>query len=60
MRERGTCPREAGPPVEQPRRTEKKCCYVHKSGGKYVAVLFRLQFTSHTVKPLEKYTSHFI
>ena len=40
------------PPVEQPRRTGKKRCYGHKSGGQYVAVLFSLQLTSHTVKPL--------
>ena len=31
------------PPVEQPRRTGKKRCYGHKSGGQYVAVLFGLQ-----------------
>ena len=49
MSQRGWAPR---PPVEQPRRTGKKCCYGHKSGGQYVAVLFSLQLTSHTVKPL--------
>ena len=49
MSQRGCAPR---PPVEQPRRTGKKRCYEHKSGGQYVAVLFRLQLTSHTVKPL--------
>ena len=31
------------PPVEQPRRTEKKHCFGHKSEGQYVAVLFGLQ-----------------
>ena len=40
-----------GPPVEQPRRTRKKRCYGHKSGGQYVAVLFGLQLP-FTVKPL--------
>ena len=50
MYQRGWAPR---PLVEQPRRTGKKCCYGHKSGGgQYVAVLFSLQLTSHTVKPL--------
>ena len=44
--------RGSPPPVEQPRRTEKKRCSGHKSGGQYVAVLFSLQLTSHTVKPL--------
>ena len=39
----GPCPREAEPPVEQPRRTGKKRCYGHKSRGQYVAVLFGLQ-----------------
>ena len=42
-------------PVEQPRRTGKKRCYGHKSGGQYVAVLFSLQLTSHTVKPFEPF-----
>ena len=45
---RGWAPRS---PVEQPRRTGKKCCYGQKSGGQYVAVLFSLQLTSYTVKP---------
>ena len=45
---RGWVPR---PPVEQPRRTGKKYYYSLKSGGQYVAVLFSLQLTSHTVKP---------
>ena len=49
MSQRGWASR---PPVEQPRRTGKKRCYGHKSGGQYVAVLFSLQLTSHTVKPL--------
>ena len=49
MSQRGWAPR---PPVEQPRRTGKKRCYGHRSGGQYVAVLFSLQLTSHTVKPL--------
>ena len=49
MSQRGWAPR---PPVEQPRRTGKKRFYGHKSGGQYVAVLFSLQLTSHTVKPL--------
>ena len=40
MSQRGWTPR---PPVEQPRRTGKKRCYVHKSGGQYVAVLFCLK-----------------
>ena len=46
-------PAEAGhrSPVEQPRRTGKKCCYGQKSGGQYVAVLFSLQLTSHTIIP---------
>ena len=48
MFHRGWAPR---PPVEQPRRTGKKRCYGHKSGAQYVAVLFSLQLTSHTVKP---------
>ena len=39
------------PPVEQPRRTGKKHCYGHESGGQYVAVLFGLQLPL-TVKPL--------
>ena len=51
MLEWGTCPREAWPPVEQPRRTGKKRCNGHKSGGQYVAVLFGLQLPL-TVKPL--------
>ena len=49
MSQRGWAPRS---PVEQPRRTGKKRCYGHKSGGQYVAVLFSLQLTSHAVKPL--------
>ena len=49
MSQRGWAPR---PPVEQPRRTRKKHFYGHKSGSQYVAVLFSLQLTSHTVKPL--------
>ena len=44
MSQRGWAPR---PPGEQPRRTGKKRCYGHKSGGQYVAVLFGLQLTSH-------------
>ena len=40
------------PTIEQPRRTGKKRCCGHKSGGQYVTVLFSLQLTSHTVKPL--------
>ena len=40
MSQRGWAPR---PPVEQPRRTGKKCYYGHKSGGQYAAVLFSLQ-----------------
>ena len=40
MSQRGWAPR---PPIEQPRRTGKKCCYGHKSGSQYVAVLFSLQ-----------------
>ena len=39
MSQRGWAPRR---PVEQPRRTGKKRCYGHKSGGQYVAVLFHL------------------
>ena len=39
------------PPVEQPRRTGKKCCYGQKSRGHYVAVVFSLQLTSHTIIP---------
>ena len=39
------------PPVEQPRRTEKKRCYDHRSGGQYVAVLLDLQLPI-TAKPL--------
>ena len=39
MSQRGWAPR---PPVEQPKRTGKKRCYGHKSGGQYVAVLFSL------------------
>ena len=35
-----------------PRRTGKKQSYGHKCGGQYVAVLFGLQLTSPTVKPL--------
>ena len=49
MSQRGWAPR---PPVEQPRRTGKKRCYGHKSGGQYVAVLFRSPTPSHTVKSL--------
>ena len=37
------------PPVEQPRRTGKKHCYGHKSGGQYVAVLFGLQYQNITL-----------
>ena len=48
MSQRGWGPR---PPVEQPRRTGKKHCYGHKSGGQYVAFLFGLQLPL-TVKPL--------
>ena len=49
-------PAEARPPdpqapVEQHRRTGKKCWYGQKSGGQYVAVLLSLQLTSHKVKP---------
>ena len=61
MLECGTCPRKAGPPrlpVEQPRRTEKKRCYDHKSGGQYIAVLFSLQLTSHIVKPFVTLSNH--
>ncbi len=36
-------PERLGSQVEQPRRTGKKRCYGHKSGGQYVAVLFGLQ-----------------
>ena len=39
MSQRGWASR---PPVEQPRRTGKKRCHGHKSGGQYVAVLFGL------------------
>ena len=39
------------PPVEQLRRTGKKRCYAHKTGGQYAAVLFGLQLPL-TVKPL--------
>ena len=49
MSQRGWAPKL---PVKQPSRTGKKRCYGHKSGGQYVAVLFSLQLTSHTVKPL--------
>ena len=42
--QRGWDPR---PPVEQPRRTEKKRGYGHKSGGQYVAILLSLT-PSHT------------
>ena len=49
MSQRGWAPR---PSVQQPRRTGKKRCYGHKSWGQYVAVLFSLPLTSHTVKPL--------
>ena len=52
-------PERPGPPVEQPRRTGKKRCYGHKSGGQYVAVLFSLQLTSHTVKPLVTFSNPF-
>ena len=54
MSQKGWAPR---PPVEQPRRTGKKGCDSQKSGGQYVAVLFSLQLTSHTVKLLA--TLHF-
>ena len=40
-------------------RTGKKRCYGHKSWGQYVAVLFRLQLTSYTVKPLETFSNPF-
>ena len=43
MWKRKPSPREAGPPVEQPRRTRKKRSYGQYSGGQYVAVLFGLQ-----------------
>ena len=42
---RGWAPK---PPVEQPRRMGKKCCYGQKMGDQYVTVLFSLQLTSHT------------
>ena len=43
------------PPVEQHRRTGKKRCYRHKSGVQYVAVLFSLQITSHSVNLFEPF-----
>ena len=49
MSQRGWAPR---PPVEQHRWTGKKRHYAHRSGGRYVAVLFSRQLTSHTVKHL--------
>ena len=53
MSQRGWVPR---PPVEQPRRTGKKNCYGHKSGGQYVSVLFSFQLPL-TVKPLVTFSS---
>ena len=45
MSQRGWAPR---PSVEQPRRTGKKRCYGHKSGGQYVVVPFFSNSLSHT------------
>ena len=53
MLEWGTCPREA-----RPRRTGKKRCYGHKSGGQYVAVLFGLQLPI-THNPFNKVRGRF-
>ena len=47
-------PAEAGPPGPQlssPGERESKAVIARRVGGQYVAVLFSLQLTSHTVKP---------
>ena len=36
------------PPVEQPSRMRKKCCYSQRNLGSICCSLFRLQLTSHT------------
>ena len=46
------------PPVEQPRRTGKKRCYGHRSGGQYVTVLFGLQLPL-THNPFNKVRGRF-
>ena len=38
----------AGPPVEQPSRMRKKCCYSQRNFGSICCSLFSLQLTSHT------------
>ena len=38
----------SGPPVEQPSRMRKKCCYSQRNLGSICSSLFSLQLTSHT------------
>ena len=38
----------SGPPVEQPSRKRKKCCYSRRNLGSICCSVFSLQLTSHT------------
>ena len=46
----------SGPPVEQPSRMRKKCCYSQRNLGSKCCSLFSLQLTSHT-QPFHNYSN---
>ena len=55
MLEWGPCPKEAeplGPRLSSSGERERNAVMAIRVGGQYVAVLFSLQLTSYTVKPL--------